>query len=398
MLASITIQSIRVINLLPIPWTMPDPLSWSDIAGPLVAAEDALARLDERLSKSPIREGFVARTHFADAAAALWLEGSLVHMEDLVLHDAGMDIRAPTHEMTRAHAILRARRRIFADDPDWAFSPAGLDVLRGRAGELGTIASGSPAPEIERRGAASGAGREEEGADLWQPLADPDGDDAWLAELAAIDAVVDRSAKVLDGAAPLKKFERDPLVYDLDWDEEARLKEWRAVVEQTKDLPPVLAAALALEAWQSIEPLQHQPWLGPLLGSALLKARGKTRAYLTCLNIGLKQVPREKRRALGQTTRLLAQIEAVVAAAEAGLKDHDRWLNMRRQLERKTIGRRSTSKLPDLIDLVLATPIASANMIAEAIDVTPRAAQDMVVELGLREATGRGRYRAWGIL
>ena len=30
--------------------------------------------------------------------------------------------------------------------------------------------------------------------------------------------------------------------------------------------------------------------------------------------------------------------------------------------------------------------------------ITPRAAQDLVAELGLREATGRGRYRAWGIL
>jgi hypothetical protein len=37
-------------------------------------------------------------------------------------------------------------------------------------------------------------------------------------------------------------------------------------------------------------------------------------------------------------------------------------------------------------------------MIAAALGVTPRAAQDMVAELGLREMTGRGRYRAWGIL
>jgi hypothetical protein len=35
----------------------------------LARAEDSLARLDERLAKSPIRAGFVARTHFTDAAA-----------------------------------------------------------------------------------------------------------------------------------------------------------------------------------------------------------------------------------------------------------------------------------------------------------------------------------------
>jgi hypothetical protein len=80
--------------------------------GALTAAEDALARLDERLRTSPIREGFVSRTHFQDACAGLWLAGELVSLEDLVLHDARMDIRSPTHALTRAQAVLRARRRI----------------------------------------------------------------------------------------------------------------------------------------------------------------------------------------------------------------------------------------------------------------------------------------------
>src|SRR5215210_7433054 len=97
-------------------YALPDPLPWSTIAGPLVAAEDALARLDERLGSSPIREGWVSRTHFTDACASLWLQGELVHLEDLVLHDAGMDIRTPTHELTRAHVVLRTRRRIAAND------------------------------------------------------------------------------------------------------------------------------------------------------------------------------------------------------------------------------------------------------------------------------------------
>jgi len=36
-----------------------------------VATEDAAARLDERLDKSPLREGVLARGHFADACFAL---------------------------------------------------------------------------------------------------------------------------------------------------------------------------------------------------------------------------------------------------------------------------------------------------------------------------------------
>ena len=37
-------------------------LPWPRMAAPLATAEDALARLDERLRASPIREGFIART------------------------------------------------------------------------------------------------------------------------------------------------------------------------------------------------------------------------------------------------------------------------------------------------------------------------------------------------
>ena len=67
---------------------------------------------------------------------------------------------------------------------------------------------------------------------------------------------------------------------------------------QTAALPPVLAAALALDAWEQIAPLQHSPWLGRLLIPALLRARGKTKAHLVCLAIGLRAVPRERRRAV----------------------------------------------------------------------------------------------------
>ena len=92
-----------------------------------------MSRLDERLRVSPIREGWIARTHFIDACASAWIDGELVHIEDLVLHDARVNIRSPTHELTRTHAVLRARRRIFLEPPQWALSPAGLNTLIGRA-------------------------------------------------------------------------------------------------------------------------------------------------------------------------------------------------------------------------------------------------------------------------
>jgi hypothetical protein len=116
------------------------------------------------------------------------------------------------------------------------------------------------------------------------------------------------------------------------------------------------------------------------------------------VNSALRCVRHEQRRSPDRAARLAAFLEAIAAGAEAGMKDHDRWLLARRSLEAKLAARRSSSRLPALVDLILARPIASAGMIAAKLGVSPRAAQTMVAELGLREMTGRGRYRAWGIL
>ena len=375
---------------------LPDPLPWALLARPLASAEDALARLDERLRTSPIRDGWIARTHFGDAAAALWLDGELVALEDLVLHDARLDARAPTHELTRAHAVLRERRRIAGADPGWALSDTGLAILRGRnAGDEGLP---------REAGHETGLAFEDEG-DEDAPDAegvDASGGDRTLADaFAAVDAAIARSNRALAGEAsrpPPPRRDRDSLVYDLDWDEEARLAEWRRVVDRTRDLPPTLAAAIAHTAWGAIEPLQRAPDLGRLLAAALLRERGKAHAHLPCLAEGAKAVPRERRRHRDASVRLVAELDAITAAAEEGMKQHNRWLTARTLLMRKLAGRRSTSRLPELVDLVISRPLVSAGMIAEALAVTPRAALNLVAELDLRETTGRGRFRAWSVL
>src|SRR3954453_10565301 len=210
-------------------YVVPDPLPWTALASPLAAAEDALARLDERLGASPIGEGWVSRTHFLDACASLGLQGALVHLEDLVLHDAAMDLRAPIHELTRAHAVLRTRRRIAAAEPSWATSPAGLAGLsRGRT---------------ERGGGASGAGS----AVIHEPTEEKAGegacdDDAFAAELAAIDAVLERSSRALAGAVPPRAQDPLALLYGLDWDEGSHLQQGLGGAEGARTWGPPLAA------------------------------------------------------------------------------------------------------------------------------------------------------------
>lgn len=220
-----------------------------------------------------------------------------------------------------------------------------------------------------------------------------------LAELAAAMRGADRA--IVEARSPIGRLplpeERNVLIYDLDWDEDRRLALWRGVVAETSTLPPTLAAAIAADAWESIAPLEHAAWLGKLLTAALLRHRGKTRVHLACLHEGAQKLPYERRRARDPTERLAVHLEAIVAAAEAGLRAHDRCLLARAVMMKKLEGRRSSSRLPALLDYVLTRPIVSAAMIAQALRVTPRAAQNLVGELGLREATGRTRYRAWGL-
>lgn len=67
-------------------------------------------------------------------------------------------------------------------------------------------------------------------------------------------------------------------------------------------------------------------------------------------------------------------------------------------MERKLIGRRTSSKLPELIEMVVARPLVHSGTVADALGVTPQAALKIIGELGLREMTGKGRFRAWGIM
>lgn len=90
----------------------------------------------------------------------------------------------------------------------------------------------------------------------------------------------------------------------------------------------------------------------------------------------LKSIAIERRRHHGRDTRLLAIVNAIIAAAELGLKEHD-WLALARQMmERRLVGRRSSSNLPSLIELVVSRPLVSAGMVAETLKVTRGGAQD----------------------
>lgn len=343
------------------------------------------------MRRSPVREGFIERGHFFDAAACMWVSGELVHIEDLVLHDARMDIRAPSHELTIAHAILRSRRRIAGAEPGWALTEAGVGSL---AGSSALAPKDGPAPA-------------EPGGDGGLYISDDQDNDPLAREFAHIDAIINRSQRVLEGMAEgaIPSLRERPslsvgdlVIRDPDWDERERMAQWRAVLQDTQALPPVLSAALLFDAWENIEPLQRQHPLGGQLVAAHLRSRGKVSSHLPGFHVGLKAVPRERRRAHGRTPRLLAFLDAMSAAAETGMKEIVRLSQAREHMERRMRGRRSSSSLPAAVELILSRPIVSTATVAKAAGVTPRGALNLIAQLGLREATGRGRYRAWGVL
>lgn len=158
-------------------------LSLEALLKPISAAEDALARLDERVARSEVGQGFAERADFFEAVSNMWVAGELVHLEDLVLHDAKMDVRAPSHELVIAHRIVRARRRAMRNNPGWAISRAGIIAFAGIAEQE---------DELPRKRQRRGEGRDLE----------TDEHDALPPELAEFDEVLAETSWLVEAVPP----------------------------------------------------------------------------------------------------------------------------------------------------------------------------------------------------
>ena len=153
--------------------------------------------------------------------------------------------------MNEPPAVLRARRRILLEPPQWALSSSGLNALIGRA-------------------AAS----------------EPDGQ-------GALSAPVEKVDTFYEGFTLYESEEEGPLAGHL-----AELEEIR----------------------EEIVPLQHRAWLGRLLVGAILRGRSRILSHLLCVNTGLREIPRDRRRARDPTTKLVAILDGFAEAAKRGCK------------------------------------------------------------------------------
>jgi hypothetical protein len=330
--------------------------------------------------------GWQSRCDMTEAVRALILDGHLVDVGDLVLHDAGMDVRHPTHELTRAAAALRARRTALARKAPWPLSIDGLAALRG----IGPVAKEKSSRTKSKR-------PDPDDEEAYPPYANDA--DPWKAHFAEIDALLERTSKVLAGETPIPKS-RSHLVYDPDQDEAEAEDLWLDVVTRTSGWPAIAAAAVAWNAWLDLNLYTRLPWLGLIMAAAILRARGLT-GHLLPLAAGFKQSKFRPQGREGAAETLEGFCQVLEEALSIAHKDLDRLILARELMNRVTANTRSNSKLPELVELFLSRPLVTVPLAAKLLKVTPKAVDLMLAQLGgalPRELTGRTRYRAWGIV
>ena len=322
-----------------------DPMPWAAVAGSWEHAENSLARLDQTLGMSALAPAWTARADLAEAAASAWLDGAAVPLEDLVLQDADTCPRMPTPALFKARSVLLARRALDRRRPADVLSLAGILALHGRR-------------------------QRQESADRF-----PSEDD---------------------------QAEDDQAEDDQDGSEEDRIAAWLRLVADLGALPALPAAALACHAWSTKPPVRRGGGvLGRLLIPVMLRARGKTRHHALTFATGLQKIWPRPRRGTPFASGFGDILVAIAHAAAHGLEAHHRLVLAKTALARPLAGRRSSSHLAALADLLLSHPLVSAPMAARHLGLSLRGATLLIEELVragcVCERTGRARYRAFSI-
>jgi hypothetical protein len=117
------------------------------------------------------------------------------------------------------------------------------------------------------------------------------------------------------------------------WDEEERFSRWWCVLVRVAEFPPVLAAAIAYDAWLALTPFHHDLWLGRQLVAAELQRSNK----------GVASSSVDKRRTVASRNpphtpgiaglsfigRIMDQLRGIEAGAVFGMKELDRQISAR---------------------------------------------------------------------
>ena len=180
----------------------------------------------------------------------------------------------------------------------------------------------------------------------------------------------------------------------------AGLGAWRRVQSQTRHLPPLIAAAIAWDSWLTLLPESRSAWRATLLAALTMKVRGLTPHLLLPISIGWRVSQYRQHPDHGFVTRIGGFLEWVEAAANQGQKEFDSLTLAAAMLRSDVRSRRSSSHLPELVDLLLERPFVSVALAAKALGISRQAAHVLLKGLGapVHKLTERKRYTAWSII
>jgi hypothetical protein len=325
----------------------------------LSQAENAVSRLDERVRACAFRQGWIARLDYAEASAWGWTSGNIVSAEDLVLHEHAMDVRLPDQSLRASHGLVRARVKASKAGPELV-SADGVSWL---------IGARKDPPIVD--GVRARRSIEPDPADIDRP---------------------DVSIRLAVRLRALAQGTTDSA--------DEGLHEWLDVLQDhERDTPLLLHAAAALEAWNIIDPLPRHPYVGPIIVAHWLRCRKRVQTHLLGIESGVRAHARKRRDAFATSpaARLAYWLRVIAEGGDQGMAELHRLELARQVMSQHAQGRRSHSHLQSVIDLLLARPVVTAPLLAEALKVSQTSARRLVEALGasVTEISGRTRFRAW---
>jgi hypothetical protein len=304
-------------------------------------------RFDERVHRAdvPFQEGLHERHHYIDAQGLVGIQGSLVHLEDLVLYDLHSLSRVPDEDVHLGAVALSLRR--------WLGKQRGRQLLSAEAVERMT---GLKSPDTEADGTVE------------ETL------------LRSLMNEVDRAMK----SGP-KKRERT-LANDL---------------AEFESLPVMLATVLLLDHFLC-GGVDAKKGAGYVFCAAYMRARGLVNHHLPCIARAAWRSRYRHRTEWEPERRLLALTEVLTQCARLANDDMNRLSLAREAMTARSAGLRQGSRLPDLIELFMAHPALSVDVMASKLRVTPQAVEHMLNKqlAGTRPPalSEQKRYRTFGVL
>jgi hypothetical protein len=301
--------------------------------------DEALSKLEERARLSLLVDSWSRRLLYRNACAAMHSQNCLVYLEDLVLLDGHAFAGAMYPDLSCALSILKLWQRGLQEQP--------LTLLR------------APMPGEMPRALSS------------EVIGDP-----------------------------MSVKDQPDFFYDPDWNEVERLHRWRRVWQDTHRLPPLLASAIAWDAWHTLSPEQQGAWRAPLLAALVLRARAKTRQLLLPIDTGQWLLRKRWSATAPYPQRILMFLDIVAAAVKHAGSELDGLESAKERMSLKLKSVRKNSRLADLIDLLIAKPLVSIPLACKELRISKQALRLLIPRLGSTPCliTERSRYRCWTVL